>query len=59
MEGEIYEVDKHGFAELDLLEGHPHFYERRTVTTTDGDAVEVYFGTGVLYLQAKPLSTEG
>lgn len=29
--GEIYEVDDATLAEIDSLEGHPHFYERQLV----------------------------
>ena len=32
VEGEIYEVPDEGFSDLDQLEGHPNFYERRIKT---------------------------
>ena len=40
--GEVYEVDEATLAALDRLEGHPRFYERRTVRLEDGDEVAAY-----------------
>jgi len=39
---ELYKVDDDTFAQLDILEGYPHFYNRRQVRTSLGDAW-VYF----------------
>lgn len=39
---EIYEVDSDTFYDLDLLEGHPHFYTREILTTLDGREVWIY-----------------
>lgn len=33
VEGEIYEIDEATLHRLDLLEGHPNFYERKTTVT--------------------------
>jgi gamma-glutamylcyclotransferase (GGCT)/AIG2-like uncharacterized protein YtfP len=40
--GEVYDVDAVTLAALDRLEGHPRFYERRTVRLDDGDEVAAY-----------------
>jgi gamma-glutamylcyclotransferase (GGCT)/AIG2-like uncharacterized protein YtfP len=40
--GEVYDVDAVTLAALDRLEGHPRFYERRTVRLQDGDEVAAY-----------------
>jgi gamma-glutamylcyclotransferase (GGCT)/AIG2-like uncharacterized protein YtfP len=40
--GEVYDVDAVTLAALDRLEGHPRFYERRTVRLEDGDEVAAY-----------------
>lgn len=50
-EGEIYSTDADGLKFLDRFEGHPHFYQRRRVTTESGLPVWVYFGTGVQQLR--------
>ena len=39
---EVYDVDKETFGRLDSLEGYPHFYNRKVITTEFGDAW-VYF----------------
>lgn len=36
--GEIWEVSADKLHDLDLLEGHPHFYERILIDTNYGDA---------------------
>lgn len=36
--GEVWEVDEKTFASLDRLEGHPTFYKRRTLDTSEGKA---------------------
>lgn len=40
--GEVYEVDERTLAELDRLEGHPSFYERRPIPLEDGRSAEAY-----------------
>jgi len=40
--GEVYEVDDDTFSRLDLLEGYPHFYNRKEIKTDYGDAW-IYF----------------
>ena len=35
--GEVYEVDDATLAQLDRLEGHPSFYERKEITVDLGD----------------------
>jgi gamma-glutamylcyclotransferase (GGCT)/AIG2-like uncharacterized protein YtfP len=40
--GEVYEVTPDVLQELDFLEGHPDFYERRVVTLEDGTEAWVY-----------------
>lgn len=40
--GEMYEVDDLTFGNLDALEGHPAFYERERIHTSEGEAW-VYF----------------
>ena len=40
--GEVYDVDAVTLAALDRIEGHPRFYERRTVRLEDGDEVAAY-----------------
>lgn len=47
MKGEIYEVDDIVLANLDILEGHPHFYTREkqnflTLNVENGNAIEAY-----------------
>jgi gamma-glutamylaminecyclotransferase len=45
--GEIYEVTEHALKNLDALEGHPNWYERKIINVVDelGDRVKawVYF----------------
>lgn len=48
VKGEIYSLTDEAIDVLDHFEGHPEFYQRRTVFTTDGLLVEVFFGTGVI-----------
>jgi gamma-glutamylcyclotransferase (GGCT)/AIG2-like uncharacterized protein YtfP len=36
--GEVWEVDERTLARLDMLEGHPSFYERLTIETPFGTA---------------------
>lgn len=50
VDGEIYAVNDAGLEDMDWLEGHPHFYERREVTTEGGMKVWTYFGTGCMVL---------
>lgn len=40
--GEVYVVDGDGLASLDLLEGHPHFYQRLKVKTNVEDFGNVW-----------------
>jgi gamma-glutamylcyclotransferase (GGCT)/AIG2-like uncharacterized protein YtfP len=40
--GEVYEVDPFTLAALDRLEGHPRFYQRRTIRLEDGNEVFTY-----------------
>lgn len=40
--GEVYAVDETTLARLDRLEGHPHFYERKTIRLEDGEEVMAY-----------------
>ena len=35
---EMYEVTEEELSSLDRLEGHPRFYEREVITTSEGDA---------------------
>ena len=39
---EMYDVSEDTFSRLDMLEGYPHFYNRKQVSTSVGDAW-VYF----------------
>jgi gamma-glutamylcyclotransferase (GGCT)/AIG2-like uncharacterized protein YtfP len=41
--GEVYEVDEGTLRNLDQLEGHPTFYERREIELDDGEIVFTYF----------------
>lgn len=47
--GEVFVVDEEGLASLDLLEGHPDFYERKKVRTNVEDYGNVwcYFFNGL------------
>ncbi|RJS13940.1 gamma-glutamylcyclotransferase, partial [Corallococcus sp. H22C18031201] len=40
--GEVYEVDALTLAELDTLEGHPHFYKRVPIALDGFGPVEAY-----------------
>jgi len=40
--GELYEVTKETLAQLDRLEGHPHFYERTPIRLIGGRTVDAY-----------------
>ena len=40
--GEVYEVDPVTLAALGRLEGHPRFYQRRTIRLEGGDEVSTY-----------------
>jgi gamma-glutamylcyclotransferase (GGCT)/AIG2-like uncharacterized protein YtfP len=42
MYGEVYSVTPEVLHSLDLLEGHPHFYKRVKVRTSEGTRVWVY-----------------
>ena len=42
VEGEVYEIDDETLKKLDLLEGHPTFYERKEVTLENGMVVWIY-----------------
>lgn len=42
IQGEMYEVDDTTLARLDQLEGHPNWYERKMVSTSEGEAW-IYF----------------
>lgn len=54
--GELYEVSDEGFQQLDLFEGNPDFYQRRSAVTTDGIPVFAYYGTGVIGLQPQAIT---
>ena len=41
--GEVYEIDHDTLATLDMIEGHPSFYERRKVQTSLGCKAWCYF----------------
>src|SRR5690606_18238349 len=41
--GEVYAVDDETLAHLDMLEGHPSFYERRPIQLASGLEVQAYF----------------
>lgn len=43
VQGEVYEVDEVILGALDILEGHPRFYERREVTTDDNRKAWTYY----------------
>ncbi len=43
--GEVYEVDAATLADLDRLEGHPRFYQRRRIRLEDGGEVLAYVFT--------------
>ena len=40
--GEVYAVDERTLARLDILEGHPRFYQRRRIHLASGQEVEAY-----------------
>lgn len=40
--GEVYAVDAGTLHRLDQLEGHPHFYTRKTIQLEDGMEAETY-----------------
>lgn len=40
--GEVYEVDAGTLTDLDRLEGHPRFYQRRRIRLEDGGEVLAY-----------------
>jgi gamma-glutamylaminecyclotransferase len=40
--GELYEIDEHGLARLDQLEGHPNLYERNRIQMADGTTAATY-----------------
>jgi len=40
--GELYEVDEHGLARLDQLEGHPDLYERNRIQLANGTNAATY-----------------
>jgi len=40
--GEVYEVDRETLAALDRLEGHPRFYERKTIRLANGQWIATY-----------------
>jgi gamma-glutamylcyclotransferase (GGCT)/AIG2-like uncharacterized protein YtfP len=43
--GEVWEIDQDTLATLDMIEGHPSFYERRKVRTSLGFNAWCYFLT--------------
>jgi len=47
VDGEVYAVDADSLDVLDWFEGHPNFYVRKEVQTTNGLSVWVYFGNEV------------
>ena len=38
VQGELYGVDKEGLRNLDRLEGHPSYYQREVIETSEGEA---------------------
>jgi len=38
VQGELYEVDREELRSLDQLEGHPGFYQREVIDTSEGEA---------------------
>ena len=38
VQGELYAVDEEGLQRLDRLEGHPTFYKREVIETSEGEA---------------------
>lgn len=40
--GEVYEVDQNTLDKLDILESHPEFYVRKTISLEDGEKVFAY-----------------
>jgi len=40
--GEVYAVDRETLAALDRLEGHPRFYQRRTIRLANGQWIAAY-----------------
>ena len=40
--GEVYAVDQETLAALDRLEGHPRFYQRRTIRLANGQWIAAY-----------------
>jgi len=44
--GELYEVDDNTLENLDRLEGHPDFYERKEVTLESGQIAWIYYWQG-------------
>lgn len=41
--GELYEVSDTDLPNIDSFEGHPHFFQRRSIKLTDGREAFVYF----------------
>ena len=56
--GEVYEVDRQEFQQLDFLEGYPDFYTRDIIETDYGDAW-MYHITDVSSLEHSPVVTSG
>ena len=43
LRGELYEVDRSTFKNLDSLEGYPHLYDRKIIKLTGGESGYIYF----------------
>jgi gamma-glutamylcyclotransferase (GGCT)/AIG2-like uncharacterized protein YtfP len=56
--GEVFQVDGPALEQLDLLEGHPHYYRRVVLTLSDGCQAWVYLGTEE-QVAGKPLVHRG
>ena len=56
--GEIFDVDAGVLERLDMLEGHPRFYERQAIELEDGERVSAYLLPLERYAEA-PLIVSG
>lgn len=45
VKGELYEVDDACLGRLDMIEGHPHLFERRTVELNGQEVYTYFFNT--------------
>jgi gamma-glutamylcyclotransferase (GGCT)/AIG2-like uncharacterized protein YtfP len=57
--GEVYGMDEEGLAALDLLEGHPNFYQRTRLWTDKESKVWVYYLNSEDLHRAAPMVEDG